>query len=324
MIEQSRIILILKYLYEKTDAEHYVSNKQIKQMLAENGFRSPDIRTIDADIALLIAAGHNIVEDRLNGRPTRYKVLSRDFEPVDLKILIDAVAASRFITIEKSKQLITKLASMATSNDRVFLESELNHVRSIKKAVGGAMRAVEPLFNAIVAQKKVQFQMVERRAPDKALVSHKKGKLYTVSPYATIWCNDRYYLICFDEDRDMIITPRLDHIRRVQVLEDGITPPPKKFDIGYYYTSVYKMYGGPEMDVTIECENSLIGKFIDRFGLDFECVPVTDHSFQATVKACVGNTFFGWLCQYAGQMKLVGPEEAVTAYREQLVKAMEF
>ena len=177
MSEKSRMMLILKYLYERTDADHDVSSKEIRQMLIDQGLPEPDNRTIDSNIALLIAAGHNIVEDRLNGRPTRYKVLSRDFDAVELKILIDAVAASRFISIDRSKRLISHLASLAGPTARPHLEGELNHVRSIKRAVGGAMRAVEPLFSAIVAQKKVQFQMVERRVPDKALVPHKKGKL---------------------------------------------------------------------------------------------------------------------------------------------------
>ena len=83
------------------------------------------------------------------------------------------------------------------------------------------------------------------------------------------------------------------------------------------------MYDGPETEVTIECENRLIGKFIDRFGMDFECIPVSDHSFQATVKACIGNTFFGWLVQYAGQMFLKGPEDTVELYKRHLQKASE-
>ena len=77
------------------------------------------------------------------------------------------------------------------------------------------------------------------------------------------------------------------------MLEAGVIPAPKDFDIGYYYSSSYKKYSGPEADVTIECENSRIGKFVDRFGLDFDCIPDTDHSFQDTAKACISSTFFG-------------------------------
>ena len=238
-------------------------------------------------------------------------------------MLIDAVAASRFISIEKSKRVISRLASLATISDRPYLENELRHVRTIKRAVGGTMYVANELFRAIVAQKKVQFQMIDYRVPDKAVIPHKDGKVYVVSPYATIWSNDRYYLLAYEEERHSIITPRLDHIRKIRILEESIDPAPANFDIGYYYSSSYKMYGGPEMEITIECENSLLGKFIDRFGMTFDCIPVSDHSFQATVKACIGNTFFGWLLQYAGRMKLVAPSEAVSLYKEKLTKALE-
>lgn len=323
MQEQSRILLILRYLLENTDAEHEVSSRQIKAMLEKNGIQAPVSRTIDADIDMLIAAGYDVVRTHINGRPSFYKIVERDFDTVELKVLIDAVAASRFINIEKSKQIIKHLASLAAVSDRPYLESELAHVRTIKKAVGGTLYAADAVFRAIVARKKIQFQMTEYRAPDKAVVPHREGKLYVVSPYATIWANDRYYLLAHEQERDIIITPRLDHIRKVRVLDEDATPAPKGFDIGYYYSSSYKMYSGPEEVVTIECENSLIGKFIDRFGLDFECTPVSDHSFQATVRACVSSTFFGWLLQYAGKMKPVAPAEAVALYRDQLMAAIE-
>ena len=320
--EQSRILLLLRYLYENTDAEHAVSTRDIKKMLEQNGVQPPVSRTIDADMDLLVAAGFDIVRSHVNGHPSFYRIVDRAFDSVELKVLIDAVAASRFISIEKSKQVIGHLVSLAGITDRPYLQSELRHVRTIKKAVGGTMYAANELFRAIVAQKKVQFQMIDYRVPDKAVVPHKDGKVYVVSPYATIWSNDRYYLLAYEAERNSIITPRLDHIRKVRILEEAIDPAPPNFDIGYYYSSSYKMYGGPEMEVTIECENSLLGKFIDRFGMDFECTPVSENCFQATVKACIGNTFFGWLLQYAGRMKLVSPQEAVDLYKEQLMKAL--
>lgn len=323
MQEQSRILLILRYLFKNTDAEHAVSTRDIKKMLEQHGVQAPVSRTIDADIDLLVAAGFDVVRSHTNGQPSYYRIIDRVFDTVELKVLIDAVAASRFISIEKSKQVISHLASLAAISDRPYLESELRHVRTIKKAVGGTMYVANELFRAIVAQKKVQFQMIDYKVPDKSVVPHRDGKVYVVSPYATIWSNDRYYLLAYEEECHSIITPRLDHIRKVSILEDAIDPAPDDFDIGYYYSSSYKMYSGPEVEVTIECENNLLGKFIDRFGMDFDCRPVSEHSFQATVKACIGNTFFGWLLQYAGRMRLVAPEEAVLLYKEQLTKALE-
>ena len=318
MLEQSRIILTLQYLYANTDAEHTVSSRDIKKMLAEHGLVIPDSRTIDADVDQLIAAGYEIVRTHEVGKAACYRVTERDFDTVELKVLIDAIAASRFLSVDKSKRIISHLAEMAGVTARPYLESELNQVRSIKRAIGGTLYVADSLFKAIMLHKKVMFQMMEYKVPDKTLVPHRDGKLYVVSPFATIWANDRYYLVAYEEERDQIITPRLDHIRKVKILEEDAIPKPKGFDIGYYYSSVYKMYGGPEEEVTIECENSLLGKFIDRFGMDFKCVPVTDHSFQASVKTCTGNTFFGWLCQYGGKMIIKGPQAIVDQFDQHL------
>ena len=321
MQEQSRILMILRYLYDNTDPDHRVSSRDIKKMLEQNGIEAPVSRTIDSDVDQMIAAGHDVIKHHINGGSMYYNIESREFDSVELKVLIDAIAASRFISVERSKRMINRIAQKACITDRPYLESTLNHVRSIKKAAGGTMYVADALFKAVISQKKIQFHMIDYRVPDKAVVPHRDDKKYEVSPYATLWVNDRYYLVAYEEERDRIITPRLDHIRKVKILYEKITPPPKDFDLAYYYSSIYKMYGGEETEVTIECENHLLGKFIDRFGTDFECIPVTDHSFQATVKTCIGNTFFGWLFQYAGEMKLTGPAEAVSQYKKQLKQA---
>ena len=165
--------------------------------------------------------------------------------------------------------------------------------------------------------------MTDYQVRDKAVAAQKGGKAYIVSPYAIIRSDDRYVLVAYEQESSSIITLRVDNIRNVRILEETIDPAPAEFDIGYYYSGSHKVQDGPEMEVTIECENSLLGNFIDRFGMDFECRPVSDQSFQAAVKACPGNAFFGWLLQYAGRMKLVSPQEAVSLYKAQLAKALE-
>ena len=323
MLEQSRILLTLRYLFENTDEEHVVSTRDIKTMLEQHGVQAPVSRTIDADMDLLAAAGFDIVRSHINGQPSYYRFANRPFDTVELKVLIDAVASSRFIKPERSKQVIGHLASLASISDRSCFENEYRQVRTIKKAVGGALAGANDLFRAIIAQKKVRFRLTDYQVRDKAVTAQKGGKAYIVSPYAIIRSDDRYVLVAYEQESSSIITPRVDNIRNVRILEEAIDPSPSEFDIGYYYSGSHKMQDGPEMEVTIECEKSLLGDFIDRFGMDFECRPVSDQSFQATVKACPGNSFFGWLLQYAGRMKLVSPQEAVSLYKAQLAKAID-
>lgn len=317
----SRILLIQRFLYEQTDSERDVSSKDIMRMLSENGLSINDNRTIEQDIDWLIAAGFDIDKNHRNGVPPRYKVISRDFDTVELKILIDAIAASRFIQLDRSRQLIHQLANLAGPSVRSALAAEADNLPSIKQAIGGTMYVADTLYRAIIDRRKVAYQMVDFSVPDKRVVLHRDGYVYTTSPYAMIWSNDRYYLLAHDEERGIILTPRVDHITNVTILDEEITPAPEDFDIGYYYSSSYKMYDGPEKEITLLCRNQLLGKFIDRFGMDFECIPVTEDIFQATVTASIGPTFFGWLLQYAGRMQLIGPESVVDEYKKLRRKA---
>ena len=321
MENDNRILLIQKFLYEQTDTDHDVSSKDIMRMLESHGHKTPDKRTIEADVDALIAAGYDIQKSHRNGVPTRYHVDSRDFDTVELKILIDAVAASRFISPERSKRLIDRLASMACIADREGLCSETESLMSIKHAAGRTMYVADGLYRGIVSRKKIQFQMVDYQIPDLEPAYHRDGYVYTVSPYAMVWNHDRYYLIAHEEERDQILTPRVDRIKNVKVLDSPIKPKPDGFDIGQFYNLNYKMFSGPESDVTILCDNKLIGQFIDRFGKNFECQSVSDKTFQATVRTAVSPTFFGWLFQYAGDMSLVGPPEVVEQYNKHRRKA---
>ena len=316
MESQSRLLHILKYLYDCTDVEHDVSSKEIMRMLESKGISSPDRRTIEADVDALISAGHDIKKAHRQGAPTRYRVVDRDFDTVELKILIDAVAASQFINTERSKHIIQRLAALASISDREGLLSETDNLISIKNAVGHNIYVADGLYRAIVAKHKIQYQMVDYSVPEMESVPHRNGHVYTVSPYAMIWSNDRYYLVAHDEERNAIITPRVDHIQDIKVLDAPIIPAPADFDIGYYYSTTYKMYTGPEHEIMLICENSIIGKIIDRFGKNFECIPISDHAFKAIVRASIGPTFFGWLFQYAGKMTLAGPPEVVDEYNK--------
>lgn len=321
MDSQSRLLHILRYLYDCTDAEHTVSSKDIMCMLESKGISAPDRRTIDSDVDALISAGHDIQKIHRQGALARYQVVERDFDTVELKILIDAVAASQFINAERSKHIIDRLAALASISDREGLVCETESLISIKNAVGRNMYVADDIYRAIVAKRKIQYQMIDYSVPDMEPVPHRNGHVYTVSPYAMIWSNDRYYLVAHEDERNTILTPRVDHIQDIHVLDEPIKPAPEDFDIGYYYSSTYKMYTGPEHEITLICDNSLIGKMIDRFGKTFECIPVSDQAFMAVVRASIGPTFFGWLFQYAGKITLAGPQEVVDQYNKHKRKA---
>lgn len=318
MQERSRILTILRYLYDQTDINHRVSSRDIKRMLEQNGIEAPVSRTIDSDIDQMVAAGHDIEKYHINGGSMYYNIASREYDTVELKLLIDSIAASRCISIERSKRMISRLIEKACISDRAQVGDTLNQVRSIKNAAGGALYIADALFQAVIDKQKIEFRMNESQTPEDSAPPRKRNPKYIVSPYATLLVGGHYYLIGYDEKSGCIITPKMEHIRKVKNSYGEFTPPPKGFDIGYYYSYIEKGCDSEEIEITIEFENHLLGNIGDRFGADFECIPVTDHTSLATVKASIGSALFGWLCQYAGEIRLTGPTRVVSQYKKHL------
>lgn len=234
MQEHSRILTILRYLYESTDQNHQMSTKDIKRMLEKDGIEAPVSRTIDSDVDQIISAGHKVVKTHNNGSPMFYNVAEREFSAIELQMIIDAVATSRYISVERSKQIIGKLIAMASPTERPYLETTLNQTRTIKRAMGGTLHVPDLVFQAVMEKKKIRFRL----ASDEAKNLGQRGKTCKASPYGTVYVNDRYYLVAYDEKQKCIITPRLDDIRKVKVLFEAITPAPEGFDLGLCYSSI--------------------------------------------------------------------------------------
>ena len=313
MDSQGRLLLILKYLYDYTDSDHDVSSRDIKRMLESKGISAPDRRTIEADVDAMIASGYGIQASHKQGAPARFKVVERDFDNIELKILIDAVAASQFISAERSKHIINHLAALASISDRQGLLCNTESLLSINNAAERNMHVANDLYQAIINKQKIQYLMLEYFVfPEK--IQDRDGHINVVSPYALLWNNDRYYLVAYEEKRDTILTLRVDHIQDVIILDEPIKPVPDDFDIEQYYSTTNKMYSGPTQEVTLICDNSIVREIIDQFGQNFTCVPISERAFKAVVKTSISPAFFGWLFQYAGKITLQGPEEAVKQY----------
>ena len=322
MAAESRLLLILRYLMQETDAEHDVSAADIRAMLAGRGGKAPDRRTIDADIAQIEAAGFAVETVRRQGAPARYRIAERAFDTVELRILIDAVVASRFIRTDRSRTMIRHLAELAPARDRDGLLEALRVLPSVKRAASGTMASADALSRAIVRKRRVRFQMTELRPSDRKPVPRRDGHVYLVSPYAMIWKSDQYYLVAYEEERGIVITPRVDHIRGVEILDMPCLPPPRGFDLGSFYDRS-RMFTGEHTSVTLRCANRLVGQMVDRFGPDFTCVPQGADDFCATVRTVVEPTFYGWLLQYGGGITVVGPAAVRERYIDYCRRALE-
>lgn len=310
---KNRILLVLKYLWETTDEAHTASLADISAYLCGCGLPKPDARTLRKDIAQLVELGIDIVHSR--SVQNQYHVASRHFDGPELKLLIDAVQSSRFITPKKSKELIQKLALFAGPHQAELLHRELYVDQRFKSGNESIYITVDRIQTVIAEKKKISFQYFDY-APDKTKVLRHNGRRYTVSPYALIWNNDAYYLIGYHDRRGHVATFRADRITGLEMLDEPAVAKPSDFDISAFFTREFSMLGGRTREVELLCGNDLMGNIIDRFGDGVPTEIADDGHFKVTVTVDLSNNFYGWVFASAGNIKILSPPEAITEFRQ--------
>ena len=309
---KSRILLTFKYLWEHTDEAHTVSLEQLKDHLQSCGLSRPDSRTIKADIEQLIELGVDIIIDRRV--QNQYFIGTRHFDTAEVKLLIDAVQSSRFITPQKSKALIRKLGAFIEPQQKQLLKRQLYIDHRAKATNESVILIVDHLHAAIIERKKVTFQYFDY-TPEKKKVHRHGGQLYTVSPYAMLWNNDQYYMVGYSEERKLVATYRVDRISQLTVTEEPARKRPADFTISDYFGQTFSMYLGEEAEVELLCENALMGSIIDRFGEDVSVQIVDKEHFKVTATVALSNNFYGWVFASGGKMRILGPEKAVEGFK---------
>ena len=309
---KKRLLLILELLYKTTDESHPVSTVDITNYLDEKGFQI-DRKTLRSDLRLLISMGYDIVV--VKSSPNRYFWGERTFEIPELKMLLDAVSSARFISEKKSKQLTKKIMSLAGMQQREQLK---RHVRAIGKTKAdnkGLYYIIDTITEAINWKKKISFQYMEYNGRKEKILRN-DGEVYILSPYVLYWNEDYYYVLGYSDKREQVTAFRIDRMKTPTIMDDDAMPKPDDFDVSAYSNKVFQMFSGEETTVELECDTSLMKYVIDRFGLDVETEELSEEKFLAKVPVDLSPTFYGWVFQFGGGIRVIGPEEAVDAYKE--------
>ena len=311
---KKRLLLILQLLYKTTDEEHPVSTVDITNYLTEKGI-SIDRKTLSNDIKLLTDMDYDIVT--IKSSPNKYFWGSRSFEIPELKMLIDAVSSSRFITKKKSEELINKIAMLAGEAQYDQMDRHIVATGRAKSDNKRIYYIVDTITDAINQKKKIQFKYTEYNA-DKEKVFRHDGEVYTLSPYVLYWNEDYYYVVGYYDKRETVAAFRVDRLHNPKVTDEDTIEKPKNFNVDDYANKIFKMFDGDEVMVELECDNSLMKYIVDHYGLDIETWRNTEGTFIAKVPATLSPTFYGWVFQFAGKMKIRGPEEARINYRKMI------
>lgn len=320
-IRKVKLLKLLELLRHSTDEDHPMSTAQIAATLSEMGIPF-DRRTISQDIITLNELGYEIMSV-MKGHDKCYYIEDRSFSIPELKILIDAVHASSFITEKKSQELIDKIATLAGSHRAEVLKRNMVCFNTRKHSNERILYNVDALEKAILCKKKVIFYYFDLDEHGNR-VYRLNGHHYVVEPIALVFNEDNYYLSCYSSKHDGTATYRVDRMDSVEVIKDDCCEKAiaLRDQVATYTEQAFKMFGGQLEDVVLEFDRSLIGAVYDRFGESTKMMATSDKKCVASVKVQISPVFWGWLFQFSGQMKVISPEHVIQIWQKQLTAAI--
>lgn len=318
--QKIKLVKLLELLRQETDEDHPMRTNDICSRLEQMGISS-ERRTLAMDITMLNDYGYEVMSCR-NGKSKAYYIEDRSFSIPELKVLIDAVQGSNSITEKKSEELITKLADLSGSHRSALLKRNAVKFNTIKHINERIYYTIDQLEKALRTNKKiciVYYHLDENGEK----IYHTDGGKHIVEPISLIYDSNEYYLTCYDKEENKNINFRLDRIESVDLLDDVICDETKnrRRGIGRYKASIFKMYGGETVKVTLEFDRKVIESIYDKFGSKTKIKPCGER-FTTTVEVQISPTFWGWVFQFVGKMRVTEPDKVRQEYIGRLREAL--
>ena len=315
-----KLLYIVRYLENYSDEEHFVSTSDIISHLASNGI-SAERKSIYDDIEALISFGYDIIKGK-EGKSFGYKLVSREFQTAELKLLVDAVQASKFLSLKKSRELIGKIGTLTSFHTAKKLQREVLVSGRVKSMNESIYRIIDVIHSAISEDLAISFNYIKYDL-SKNRVLRREGKVYNVSPYLLIFDDENYYLIAFDHMEEKIKHYRVDKMQSVNLLSSKRKGKEEfsTVDIEDFTKQVFSMFGGKTEKVTLEFKANLIDAVLDRFGASVPLIKASDEkSFKIITEIKISTAFFGWLSSFGGDAKILEPESTLNEYKEHIKK----
>ncbi len=301
--QKLKLLYLLKILTEKTDENHPISMPNIIAELERYGITA-ERKSLYDDLEALEIYGADICS--VKGKNSGYFLASREFELPELKLLVDSVQASKFITKKKSMELISKLEKLASNHEASHLRRQVfvtNRVKAVNEAI---YYAVDKIYDAISQNKKISFRYFEWTV-DKEKRYRKDGERYVETPVTLSWDDENYYLITYKEKYKGFTHYRVDKMTDLEILEDARVMPEKSFDPADYAKKVFGMFGGEETAVEIKFSSTLAGVVIDRFGEEVFIRKCDNDWFVARFKVAISPQFFSWIMSFGNRAEIIAP-----------------
>lgn len=294
----------MKILLDKTDEEHTITVPQMIEELVNMGI-SAERKSIYDDLEYLKLFGIDIVCQK--SKTHDYFVASRDFELPELKLLVDSVQSSKFITHKKSLELIHKIENLTSHNNARKLQRQVfvsNRVKTMNESI---YYNVDAIHEAIAQNKQIIFRYFEWTL-DKKKQFRKNGDKYIETPVSLTWDDENYYLITYKEKYGGFTHYRVDKMSNIEIVDADRVMPQEEFDLAKYSKTMFSMFGGEETEVSVRFKNFLIGAVIDRFGNDVPIIKSDDEHFIAQIKVAASPHFLSWVIGFGSNAKIISPE----------------
>ena len=321
--QKQKLLYIMKLFMEKTDEDYGITVADIIDYLAAYDIAA-ERKSIYDDIETLRDFGLDIVKTKV-GKISLFSLVSRDFEIQELKLLVDAVQSSKFITQRKSRELIKKIEGLSSENQAKELHRQVIVANRVKNSNEEIYRNIDSISRAINHRRKISFYytmwQISRTGAKKIVrVRRHDGMRYLLTPKALTWDDENYYLIAYDAASDKLKHFRVDKMEDIKVeeLRADSAKAVDKFDLAAYTKQVFGMYGGELVNVKLRFDDSLVGVVVDRFSDKVFISPNADGTFTVSTEVMLSPQFFGWLFSFGDKAKLLTPKSAKEAFKAYL------
>ena len=316
--QKAKLLHLARILNSQTDQEHPMSIARMMDLLQAQGVDVKDRKSLYDDLETLRTFGMDIEMQR-EGRSVGYYVASRLFELPELKLLVDAVQSSRFITRKKTDQLIRKVESLASSHQGRQLQRQVFVTRRIKAMNESIYYTVDALHEAIDEGKQIRFHYFEYTV-SKTRRFRRDGAWYELSPFALSWDDENYYMVAYDSESGRMKHFRVDKMLKIEMSKEKRDGKEcfQKTDPAVYSKNMFGMFSGESEMLSIQIPEYMLGVFVDRFGKDISVRKSGEKSFTVHIQAIISEQFFGWLTGLGKDVIIVSPQKTMKEYQAYL------
>ncbi len=302
--QKLKLLIIKDFMLRNSDEKHPVTIPQIIEELARYEIKA-ERKSLYDDLEALRVYGLDIIQSKGN-----YYVGERSFQTPELKLLVDSIQSSKFVTEKKTMSLIKKLEALASMYDTQLLERQVfvrNRVKSMNESV---YYNVDSIADAINQDRVIQFKYFEYTVQKERHI-RKDGAWYKVSPFALMWDDENYYMVAWDAEASSLKHYRVDKMLEITSLNESREGKEAfaKVDMSAYAKKTFGMFTGQDRNVKMRFKNFLAGAVFDRFGRDVMLIPDGEDHFVVTLEVAVSPLFYSWVFSFGTDAEIISPDD---------------